>query len=86
MYLLRPLFACFRVWFVSRGVTNVISLTTPCELCKLDIIGPVYLKLFGIVYVGAFYVFLVIVIVETKKTVNSTFAGRIWTLLIRHQI
>ena len=45
---------------------DVISMITPCKLRKLDI-ALVYQKPFGIVYIFAIYVFLVIVTIETRK-------------------
>ena len=46
-------------------------MTTPCKWCKLNI-APVYQKSFETVYIGAIYVFLVIVLLETTKTVNNS--------------
>ena len=32
----KTLFGCFGVWFVSRDY-DLISMSIPCKLCKLDI-------------------------------------------------
>ena len=48
------------------GMVMGHKVITPCKLRKLDI-ALVYQKPFGIVYIFAIYVFLVIVTIETRK-------------------
>ena len=72
MYLLFPLFVCFRVLFcVMWYGYDVISMISPCKLRKLDI-ALVYQKSFGIAYIFAIYVFLVShCYTWNKKAVNN---------------
>ena len=75
MYSLPPLYACFHIWFLSRDVTMTSLTTTPLQIIKIrHIIASVYQKSFGIVYIGAVYVFLF------SHPVNLTFVEIIWTL------
>ena len=59
-YPLSPLFACFRIWFVSHDVTMTSFLWLPLQIMQVrHIIAPVYQNSFAILCIGAIYVFLV---------------------------
>ena len=61
MYPLSPLFACFRVRFVSRDMTMTLFYDHPLQIMYIrHIIAPVKQKSFGFVYIGTIYIFLVV--------------------------